>query len=139
VTSAEILAAAKVIAVPGLSANPSRISYGVIERMQHVGYTIIPVNPSIEEWNGVTSYPSVSAIPEDIQIDIVDVFRREEYLLETIKDALSRKRLPKCIWLQEGLYCEEGRALCEAAGVVYIEDACIAVEYALSGLAHKQK
>lgn len=130
-TIAEILSHAKVIAVPGLSANPSRTSYSVSKRMQRAGYTIIPVNPTITEWNGLTSYPTVSAIPEDIAIDIVDIFRRNELVLDSINDALSRKNLPKCIWLQLGLHSEEGRKRCEAAGVMYVEDSCIAVEYAL--------
>lgn len=124
------------IAVPGLSGDPSRTSYSVSARMQRAGYEIIPVNPTIQEWKGLEAYPTVSAIPEEIQIDIVDVFRREEFLLETIKDALSRKKLPKCIWLQLGLQCDEGRALCEAAGVTYIEDSCIAVEYAFFAREH---
>ncbi len=128
-TTFELFEASKVIAVVGLSPDPSRASYSVAARMQRAGYTIVPVNPTIGEWKGLRSYPKVSAIPDDIHVDIVDVFRRDEFLFETVEDALTLKRLPRCIWLQQGLASPECKALCDAAGIMYIEDNCLAVEY----------
>ncbi|MBS1902969.1 MAG: CoA-binding protein [Bacteroidetes bacterium] len=128
-TISEVFRDSKVIAVVGLSPDPSRSSYSVAERMQRAGYTIVPVNPLINEWNGLAAYPSVSSIPSDIQVDIVDIFRREEFILDIIKDSLTRIPLPKCVWLQQDLYCPEGRQLAEAAGVTFVEDSCLAVKF----------
>ena len=72
----------------------------------------------------------------DIEIDIVDIFRREEFLVDAVKDALARKPLPKCVWLQSGLSSNECKRLCDEAGVLYIEDSCLGVEF---GSYHSQK
>lgn len=99
--------------------------------MLRFGYTIIPVNPLLDEWEGLKSYPSVSAIPETISVDIVDVFRREEFILEIVMDSLTRSPKPKCIWLQQDLHSPESERLCDAQGVFYVEDACLAVDYGI--------
>lgn len=126
----------KTIAVVGLSPDPNKSSNSVAKRLQRLGLTIIPVNPTITKWDGLSVYPSVSAIPSDIEIDIVDVFRREEFLVDAVKDALARKPLPKCVWLQSGLSSNECKRLCDEAGVLYIEDSCLGVEF---GFYHSQK
>src|ERR1700681_3202739 len=78
----ELLSRAKTIAVVGLSESPMRPSHGVSAYMQAHGYKIIPVNPRIEEALGDKSYPSLADIPPEIakKIDLVDVFRRPEYV-----------------------------------------------------------
>lgn len=124
----EILKAAKTIAVVGLSDDPSRASYGVAEFLARRGYTIIPVNPRIKEWRGLKAYSYVSEIPEDTEIDIVDIFRRGPDTPDVVRDCLKRKNLPKCIWLQLGITSDESRRLTEEAGLDYVEDRCTAIE-----------
>lgn len=127
-TPKEILKQAKTIAVVGLSDDPSRASFGVADLLFRLGYTIIPVNPRIKEWRGLTAYPYVSSIPEEIDIDIVDVFRRGPDTPDVVRDTLKRKNKPKCIWLQLGITSEESRQLTEEAGIFYVEDLCTAIE-----------
>lgn len=124
----DILRSAKTIAVVGLSDDPSRASFGVADLLLRLGYTIIPVNPRLKEWQGITAYPYVSAIPEEIEIDMVNVFRRSEDTVDVVKDVLKRTAKPKCIWLQLGIAHEESKRLTEAAGIQYVEDHCTAIE-----------
>ena len=124
----DILKAAKTIAVVGLSDDPSRASFGVADLLKRLGYTIIPVNPRIKDWCGIPAYPYVSAIPEEINIDIVDVFRRSNDTIDVVKDVLKRENKPKCIWLQLGITTEESKRLTEEAGIQYVEDMCTAIE-----------
>lgn len=127
-TVQELLKDTKTIAVVGISDQEDRSSYGVAEVLQRRGYTIIPVNPRLKEWNGIKAYPYVSAIPEEIDIDIVDVFRRSEYTPDTVRDVLKRKNKPKCIWLQLGIRNAEAKKLTEDADIFYVEDLCTAIE-----------
>lgn len=129
-TPQDILRASKTIAVVGISDKPDRPSNDVARQLMRRGYTIIPVNPLLKEWNGMPVYPSVSAIPETIAIDIVDIFRRSEDTPDVVRDALSRNNKPHCIWLQLDIVSEESRKLAEAAGIAYIEDRCTGVEAA---------
>ena len=94
----EILSKTKTIAVVGLSDSPMRPSHGVSAYMQSQGYKIIPVNPQIPEALGEKSYPSLMEIPEEVaaKIDMVDVFRRSEYVDEIVDQAIRLKRLILC-------------------------------------------
>ena len=130
-TIPELLRTSKTIAVVGLSDREVQPSYGVAEQLMRKGYTIIPVNPRLKEWNGIPAYRYVSEIPNDIAIDIVDIFRRPEYTPDTVRDVLKRTTKPRCIWLQSGIINAEARHLTEAAGIFYVEDRCTAVEVAL--------
>jgi predicted CoA-binding protein len=123
---AELLQHAKTIAVVGLSSNPARASFGVSRFLQRQGYRIIPVNPRETEVLGERAYPLVKDVPD--QIDIVDIFRRSEAVLEVVEDALEKK--PRCIWMQEGVVNEEAAKRAEAAGVPVVMDRCILKEIA---------
>ncbi len=96
---AELLKSARTIAVVGLTDSPSRPSYGVSRYMQSQGYRIIPVNPNIAESLGEKAYASLRDVPE--KIDIVNVFRRSEFVPEVVEQAIVLK-LP-AIWMQEGV------------------------------------
>jgi predicted CoA-binding protein len=122
----ELLQHAKTIAVVGLSSNPARASFGVCRFLQRQGYRIIPVNPRETEVLGERAYPLVKDVPD--QIDIVDIFRRSEAVLEVVEDALEKK--PRCIWMQEGVVNEEAAKRAEAAGVPVVMDRCILKEIA---------
>ena len=126
----DLLRTSKTIAVVGISDKPDRPSNDVARQLQRRGYTIIPVSPQLKEWNGSTAYANVSEIPEEIAIDIVDIFRRSDATPEVVRDTLLRENKPRCIWLQQGIVSEESRKLSEEAGIFYVEDRCTAVEAA---------
>ena len=130
-TVQEILRTSKRIAVVGISDQDDRPSNDVARQLMRRGFEIIPVNPRLKEWNGITAYPYVSSIPENIDIDIVDVFRRSEFTPDTVRDVLKRENKPRCIWLQLGIVNFEARRLSESAGIFYVEDRCTAVDAAL--------
>ncbi|GAA4856892.1 CoA-binding protein [Paenibacillus vulneris] len=120
----EILSAAGNVAVVGLSDKPDRVSYMVAEAMQKKGYRIIPVNPNATEILGETCYPSLSDIPEPV--DIVNVFRRSETVVPVAEEAV--KIGAKVFWLQLGIYNEEAADIARAGGLEVIMDRCIKVE-----------
>jgi hypothetical protein len=127
-TIPELLHSIKTIAVVGLSADPDRPSYGVAKRLQQKGFTIIPVNPRLKAWEGIAAYPYVSSIPEDVVVDLVDVFRKGEDTPAVVQDVLKRTQRPKAVWLQQGITSEESKRLTEGAGMFFVEDHCMAVE-----------
>jgi predicted CoA-binding protein len=127
---AEILAAARTIAVVGLSAKRSRPSHGVAEYLQRAGYRVIPVNPNIAEVLGEKSYPSLDAIPETV--DIVDIFRRPEHVPAIVEAAI--RKGAKTVWMQEGVVHEEAARHAESAGLAVIMDRCILKDHRRLGL-----
>jgi predicted CoA-binding protein len=127
-TIPELLHSIKTVAVVGLSDDAERPSYGVAKRLQQKGFTIIPVNPRLKEWEGITAYPYVSSIPEDVLVDVVDVFRKGEDTPAVVQDVLKRSQRPKAVWLQQGITSEESKRLTEGAGMFFVEDHCMAVE-----------
>ena len=121
----EILHTARTIAVVGLSASPLRPSYGVSAYMQTQGYRIIPVNPEIKGALGEKAVSSLSEVSESI--DIVDVFRRSEFVPEVVEEAI-RLKVP-AIWLQEGVVHEEAAEKARKAGIFVVMDRCILKEH----------
>lgn len=121
----DLLAAAKTIAVVGLSDNPLRPSHGVSAYLQAQGYRIIPVNPTIREALGEEAYPSLLEVPE--KIDIVNVFRRPEFVDEIVEQAIQRK-IP-AIWMQEEVINEFAAARARKAGMFVAMDLCILKEH----------
>jgi uncharacterized protein len=120
-----LLKKSKNIAVVGLSDSPLRPSYGVSAYMQTHGYKIIPVNPAIRGALGEKAVPSLSAVQE--KIDIVDVFRRSEYVAEVVDEAI-RLKVP-AIWLQEGVVDEAAAEKARKAGIQVVMDRCILKEH----------
>ncbi|HZD94945.1 MAG TPA: CoA-binding protein [Candidatus Sulfotelmatobacter sp.] len=121
----DLLKHSKTIAVVGLSDSPLRPSYGVSAYMQSHGYRIIPVNPAIKGALGEKAVPSLSEIQE--KIDIVDVFRRSEFVPEVVDEAI-RLKVP-AIWLQEGVIHEEAAEKARKAGIFVVMDLCILKEH----------
>jgi uncharacterized protein len=130
-TIPELLRSSKTVAVVGISDRPDRPANEVPKQLLRRGFTIIPVNPTLKEWNGIPAYPDVASIPENINIDIVDVFRKSEITPDVVRDVLKRTAKPRCIWLQLSIKNEEAKQLTENAGIFYVEDHCIAVETSL--------
>ena len=121
----DLLVAAKTIAVVGLSDNPLRASHGVSAYMQLQGYKIIPVNPVIAEALGERSYASLLDVP--VKIDIVNVFRRPEFVGQIVDQAIQLK-IP-AIWMQEDVINEAAAAKARKAGIFVVMDRCILKEH----------
>src|ERR1700685_4151925 len=117
----DLLKRAKTIAVVGLSNSPLRPSHGVSAYMQTHGYKIIPVNPEIKGSLGEKAYPSLRDVPE--KIDIVNIFRRPEFVGEVVEQAIQLK-VP-AIWMQEEIVDEPSAEKARRAGIFVIMDACI--------------
>jgi predicted CoA-binding protein len=122
---ADMLKQAKTIAVVGLSDNPLRPSHGVAAYLQSVGYRIIPVNPEIQTSLGEKAYPSLLHVPE--KIDIVDIFRRPEFVEEVVDQAIQLK-VP-AVWMQEEIVHEKAAQKARQAGIFVVMDRCILLEH----------
>lgn len=118
---AELLKRARNIAVVGLSDSPLRPSHGVAAYMQSQGYHIIPVNPTITDALGETSCASLLDVKETI--DIVNIFRRPEFVPDVVEQAI-RLKVP-AIWMQEGVVHEQAAEKARQAGIFVVMDQCI--------------
>ena len=116
-----ILTSAKTIAIVGLSASPRRPSHGVARYLQRAGYRIIPVNPNVEEVLGERAYPSLRDIPE--RVDVVDVFRRSEFVGPIVDDAIAVQA--GAVWLQDGVIDQAAAERARAAGLDVVMDDCM--------------
>ncbi|MGA6980739.1 MAG: CoA-binding protein [Candidatus Sulfotelmatobacter sp.] len=121
----EMLKSAKTIAVVGLSSDPLRPSHGVSAYMQSQGYRVIPVNPRIESCLSEKSYPSLLEVPE--KIDIVNIFRRPQFVPEIVDQAIQLK-VP-AIWMQEEVIHEQAAEKARNAGIFVVMDRCILKEH----------
>ena len=121
----DVLKQARTIAVVGLSDSPLRPSHGVAAYLQTQGYRIIPVNPQIEESLGEKAYPSLLDVPG--KIDIVDIFRRPEFVEEVVDQAIQLK-VP-VVWMQEEVIHEKAAQKARQAGIFVVMDRCILLEH----------
>ena len=121
----ELLANSKVIAVVGISNNPAKASYGVAKYLIDAGYSVIPVNPNYDEVLGLKCYSDLKSVPE--KIDIVDIFRKPEFLAEVMDEADEIKA--KSIWLQLGLCNNEAVEKAKKAGLKVVMNKCIKIEH----------
>ena len=118
-----LLGDARTIAVVGLSSKPHRDSYDVARYLQTKGYRIVPINPKETEVLGERAYPTLDDVPSDVEIDVVDVFRRAEDTPPIAEAAV--RRGAKVLWLQAGIVNEDARRIAEAAGLTVIMGVCI--------------
>ena len=123
----EILGRARTIAVVGLSDKPDRDSNEVARYLQSQGYRIVPINPMLTEVLGEKAYPSLAAIPPDVKVDIVDVFRRSDQVPPIVDEAVARG--DKVVWMQLGVEHPEAAAKARAAGITVLENLCIMVQH----------
>lgn len=121
----DLLRKSKTIAVVGLSSSPMRPSHGVTAYMQGQGYRIIPVNPEIESCLGEKAYPSLLQVPE--KIDIVNIFRRPEFVEEIVDQAI-QLNVP-AVWMQEDVIHEKAAEKARKAGLFVVMDRCILKEH----------
>jgi uncharacterized protein len=118
-----LLGDARTVAVVGLSSKPDRPSYGVAEYLQSHRYRIVPVNPNETEVLGEPAYPSLVDVPQDVRIDVVDVFRRTEETPEVARQAVAIGA--KVLWLQEGIVNDEAYRIADQGGLEVIMGVCI--------------
>jgi len=109
------------IAVVGMSPKSERPSHYVSMYMKQHGYNIIPVNPGHDEIAGIKCYPSLKEISEPV--DVVDVFRRSEYILPIAESAINIKA--KALWLQDGVINHEAAELANNSGLIVVMDDCM--------------
>src|SRR6266540_3412685 len=119
----QILERSTVVAVVGLSTNPSKAAHSVPAALQAAGFRIIPVNPNASEVLGEKAYARVDEVPEPI--DVVEVFRAPEEAPEIARQAV--KVGAKAVWLQLGIQSEEARRIAEGAGLAFVENLCMGV------------
>lgn len=124
----QILKKARKIAVVGLSDNPDRTSYMVSKAMQEAGYEIIPVNPKAEEILGVKTVASLKEL--EGHVDIVNIFRRSEFLPELAKEFAEIDA--DVFWAQLGVENEDAYHFLKEKGYTVIMDRCIKVEHAMT-------
>ena len=131
-TLAQLVRNAHRIAVVGLSPKPERPSHGVAAYLQRAGYTIIPVHPAGGVTLGEQVYPDLrSAAAAAGPIDIVNVFRRSEYVPPLLDAMLEVK--PRLVWLQQGIRHDGVARSLEAAGIAVVMDRCLAVDHQFLG------
>lgn len=118
-----MLGRCKTIAVVGISPKEDRPSYTVASYLKSKGYTIIPVRPDGETILGEKVYHSLKEIPLDVNIDIVDIFRKSEDVPPVVEEAI--RRGAGAVWMQEGVIHPEAAARAERAGIQVVMDRCI--------------
>lgn len=121
----DILTQANVIAVVGHSHKPDRPSYQVAQFLRHVGYKVYAINPTVKEIDGYPSYGSLFEVPE--AVDIVNVFRSQEYLNKIVEDAIAISA--KTVWAQLGIYDSVAAEKARDAGLFIVMDRCIKIDY----------
>jgi len=126
-----LLERSRTIAVVGLSDKPERASNSISRYLIAMGYNVIPVNPMLEEVLGLRSYPDLISIPEPV--DIVDVFRRSEYVPPIVEQAIEIGA--QAVWMQRGVMNAEAAARAEAAGLGVVMNRCIMVDHERLGIA----
>jgi predicted CoA-binding protein len=130
----QLMTDASTIAVVGASSKPDRSSYGIMRKLQSVGYHVIPVNPNETEVLGERAYASLSDIP--VPVDIVDVFRRSEYTPPIADEAV--KIGAKALWLQMGIENEDAARRAKAGGLTVVMDSCLGTMHAVLRVPHKK-
>jgi predicted CoA-binding protein len=121
----EILLSSKTIAVVGLSSNPEKDSHGIAQYLQGQGYRIIPVNPTASQILGERSYPSLTSIPEPL--DVVQIFRRSEDVPPIVDEAIAIGA--KTVWMQEGIVNLAAAEKATAAGLNVVMDRCMRLDH----------
>lgn len=115
------------IALVGASPDRSRPSNGVLRDLLADGFDVVPVNPRVDEVEGLPCYPSVTAVVAAVgPVDVVDVFRRAEACADVARDAVAARA--RCLWLQLGIADREAGRIASEAGLTVVMDRCTAIE-----------
>jgi hypothetical protein len=125
-----ILTSYDTLVVVGASGNQAKAAHGVPAFMQRHGWRIIPVNPRRGSILGEPAYPTLAEVPE--RVGLVDVFRPSSQAADVAGQAVAAGAT--ALWLQLGIFSAEARAIAEAAGLLYVENRCLAIEQRRLGL-----
>jgi predicted CoA-binding protein len=127
-----LLQAARTVAVVGCTPRPGRAANFVPRYLQAAGLRVVPINPHHEEILGETCYPDIAAVPREIEIDIVDVFRRPDFVPDVVRDVVRRVERTgerPLIFTQVGVHHPDAQRIAEEAGLPYVADRCLMVDY----------
>ncbi|PXW94771.1 hypothetical protein C7444_11287 [Sphaerotilus hippei] len=116
----------RTVAVVGLSDRASRPSHRVATYLREAGWTVVPVHPLLQTWEGLPCWPDLDQVP--VPIDVVDVFRRTEDVLPVARAAV--RIGARCLWQQQGVVNTEADRLARAAGLLSVMDRCLLVDHA---------
>lgn len=122
-----VLRSAATVAIVGLSNKPQRASHFVGSYLQDEGYRIIPVNPTVDAVLGATAYPDIASIPDDIAVDVVNIFRRPAAVPAIVTEAIARG-VP-AVWMQFGVVHTGAAREAQRAGLDAIMDRCMKIEH----------
>ncbi|MFZ5710681.1 MAG: CoA-binding protein [Pseudomonadota bacterium] len=127
---AGILARTRTIALVGWSADPTRPSHGVARYLASAGYRVIPVNPGLAGRPALSGavVASLSDIPADAGVEMVDIFRRSSEVGKVVDEALACLPELRVIWTQLGVRDDAAAARAMRAGVAVVQDRCPAIE-----------
>ncbi|QIB74152.1 CoA-binding protein [Halogeometricum borinquense] len=123
---------ADTVAVVGCSTTPGKAAHDIPAYLQNHGYRVIPVNPFTDEILGETAYDSLADVPDDADIDIVDVFRPSEEAGDIAAAAVERHESVgdvRSVWLQLGITNEDAKQRVQESGLEYVQDKCMKVEH----------
>jgi len=130
---ARILATCRTVAIVGLSDKPDRDSNEVARYLRSQGYRIVPVNPAVPEVLGERSYPSLAAVPSDVAVDLVVIFRRPEAVPAVVDEAIARG--VRAVWMQLGIEHPAAARRAREHGLAVVENACTMATHRRLGLA----
>lgn len=130
-TADRILDRARVFAVVGASPRRSRPSHGVMQVLLDHGYEVIPITPRTDSVHGRRAYPDLASVPDDVVIDVVDIFRRSDRAGAHVDEAIERG--VGAVWLQLGVIDHDAAARARAAGLDVVMDRCPAIELSRRG------
>lgn len=114
-------------AVVGCSPDPDRPSYGVAAFLLAQGKRVVPVNPACATILEQPCYPTLEAIPADVPVDVVDIFRRTELVGPHVDEAISRGA--GAVWMQLGVLDLDAADRARAAGLAVVVDRCPRIEW----------
>lgn len=124
----EIVRNARTIAVVGCSPKPDRDSNSVARYLMEQGYLIVPINPGQDEILGVRAYPDLlTARESEGSIDIVDIFRAPELVMEHVDEAIQIEA--RLVWMQLGVINEEAADRARKAGIPVVMDECLRLKH----------
>jgi predicted CoA-binding protein len=123
----DILSSCKTVAVVGISPKKDRPSYRVASYLKSKDYRMIPIRPDEDYILGEKVYHHLMEIPKEIEVDVVDIFRKSEDVPPIVEEAMQRRA--KVVWMQEGIINVEAAAKAERAGLKVVMDRCVKKEH----------
>lgn len=131
-TLKKVLSDIQTVAVIGCSSNSYRTSHHIAKYLQSAGIRIVPINPNETEVLGELCYNTVFDLPEDFEIDVIDIFRNKRYTEKMVKEIVKwseESGKKPIIWTQLDVSTDKARAMAKKNGFEYVENRCLMVEH----------